>query len=345
MKFFNAIVCFMLYFLVSFDVQAKKGDDYLENIHAQIAIVQADLVDYVTTIMPTKGAENAEQVRLNSLKRLKSVKQSMSEIERYKSDSGLRDSVLKSILIYEQILRDDGDQLVDFESTAERAFDDMNVYLTLKISILSKLTQVVDQFYQAENQFIKRNNIQFDLAHSQKIKMNLEKIALVYDYYFDVYRIFFKSNVLETYLIMSVVSRKIDQIEYQRELLLTSAKRGLEKLEKMNAFQDDSTLVKMCVRVLKYYKEEAESEFPSLHDYCLAEKEFNAKEKEFLGKGENYSLEELEKFDSAKSDFKILTDEFFITIERTNLFRVDRLTDWEEAGTEFLLNYLPKNFN
>ncbi len=326
-------------------MHAKGEAEHLEKIHAQIKILQADIMDYCFTMMPTKGAVSAEKLRLNIISRIKTVKQVLEEVKPHKSQPQFRDSVIKTIQGYEQLLQKECLQLIAFESTAERAFDDMNTYLNLKMTILRNLSAVFNQLYHAESQFAEKNNLQIDLVYAIKNKEALLKTDQVYTYYFDVFRIFFQSSILETYLIMSVVGRKIDQLEYHRSLLIAAAKRGREKLAKTASFHTDSSLVIKCDRLLKFYIEEAESEFPTLINYCIEEANFKMNEKMFLAKGENYSPDELTAFNLIKRDFELLTSNYDVTIERTNLFRVDRLTDWEEKAAEFLANYLPKNFN
>lgn len=340
---FLCSVIFALFVMQSSFSRAAKADDYFHQFYPSISKVEHLMVDYVHQILPEYGGVNAEISRINLYQLLDSLSNEWAGVKSFKKGDTFKDSVYSALIVARDRVRDIGGELMDLESSAYKTTEGMDAYLDGKKSLSTQLVTSIEKMNAAMERFAKKFELEQDISALNEQMQKLNEFKAVYFNYYCFYSVFFDANVKEGNLIAWIVNGNITQAEKGNVLLLNAVKNGLARLNELFDYRDDKLLKVACEQLLSFYKYEAKEEFPSIIAYGVLAKEFNAFELSYLAKpladrGEN----ETKTYLLRKEEFEKASEIYEITIERTNLFRTDRLTVWQDASQDFLVKYLPR---
>src|SRR5581483_3985140 len=121
--------------------------------------------------------------------------------------------------------------------------------------------------------FAKNHNVNL-VKTSDKVNDKLNQAGKVYEYYNEIYLIFFKSSKQETYIVDAMNKNDVNAIQQNKNTLATYAPAGLTQLDTVKSFKDDNSLKLACKQMLEFYKQEANDKIPVVVDFYLKKENF-----------------------------------------------------------------------
>lgn len=341
-------IYFRLIFILTFFSQshvslANKAVDYFQHFQPSLKSVDHVLTTYIRQLLPEYGVSHTEGLREEAIKMLDTISVNCSTHGAFKRNHAFKDSIVSVLETAKQTLKVEGAELMLIESYAHKTVEEMERYIRAKDQIAKRLANCIRQLIEIQETFLKKYEIVVDLSDMKQGLKNTEEHLTLHAHYNLYYLLFFDGNVKENYMITAIVSQQIKKLESLNQLLLIAAKKSLKKLTDLDTYRDDPKLKKACEKILQFYLYEAKEEFPSVIAYFKLAKEFKLFEEQFLAKNDSdITEEERTTYQYLKTSFEKAAVSYDYTIERTNLFRTDRLTVWQEATADFFATYLPR---
>ncbi len=341
-------IYFRLIFILAFFSQscvslANKADDYFQQFQPSMKSVDHVLTTYIRQLLPEYGISRTETLREEAINMLDTISYNCSTYGAFKRNDAFKDSIVSLLERAKRTLKVEGAELMLIESYAHKTVEEMERYIRGKDQVAKQLAKCIRQLIEIQETFLQKYEIEVDLSEMKQGLKKTEEHLAVHAHYNLYYLLYFDGNVKENYMITAIVSQQIKKLESLNQLLLIAAKKSLKKLTNRDTFQDDTKLKKACEQILQFYLYEAKEEFPSVIAYFELAKEFNFFEEQFLAKNDSdITEEERTTYQNLKTSFEKATVSYNFTIERTNLFRTDRLTVWQEATADFFATYLPR---
>jgi hypothetical protein len=195
----------------------------------------------------------------------------------WKGDRSYKDSTVAYYKLMYSVFNEEFAKIVDMEDIAEQSYDAMEAYMLAKEKANEKLSLAAERQRFLQKEFAGKYNINIiegtsDLAEKSKIADALM------EHYSEVYLIFFKAFKQEAYLMEALDKKNVTALEQNKNALATIAEEGLQKLKKLNGYNNDASIIIACRQALQFYKEEAgKMDFAS--DFILQNEAFEKMKK------------------------------------------------------------------
>jgi len=229
------------------------------------------------------------------------------------------------------------------EDVDEQSYDFMEAYMLAKEKANEKLKAAGDDMDKAEHEFAEENNINLVDPEKTKISENLRVSNLVYDHYNEVYLIFFKSYKQEAYMWEAINKEDQSAIEQNRKALISTTTEGIGKLKKVVAYNSDPALITSCVKILEFWKAEAEKDIPIAQDFYLQKESFNKIKTNVENKAEKDRTEaDINEYNNAVSTYNEALKKLTPVFERLNSDRGKYLDTWNSDVNKYIDKHVPK---
>ena len=250
-----------------------------------------------------KSARKVEKRRLELLEQIKLSEQNIRKLKPFNGNHQLRDSIAKSLRVYQIILKEEYGKIVNMEEIAEQSYDAMEAYLLAKEKAGDHMDAVGDAAEREFIEFAKENSIKIAEGKS-KVGEKLKAAGEVNRYQNQIYLLFFKSYRNELNIMQALEKGDINAVEQNRNALLASTSEDLSKLGPLQGFKGDASTKNTCQQLLNYYKTEATTKIPELVDFQLTKEKFEKTKTAFESKKTNErTREEVDAFNKAVADF------------------------------------------
>lgn len=299
-------LCILFLFVLTVKLataQQQSAGDYLSYINNEQGRISNDLMQYISAANHGKSARKVEKRRLELLEQIKLSEQNIKKLKPFNGNHQLRDSIAKSLRVYQIILKEEYGKIVNMEEIAEQSYDDMEAYLLAKEKAGDHMDAVGDAAEREFMEFAKENNIKIAQGTS-KVGEKLRAAGEVNRYQNQIYLLFFKSYRNELNIMQALEKGDINAVEQNRNALLASTADDLAKIGPINGFKGDASTKNTCQQLLNYYKAEAATKIPELVDFQLTKEKFEKAKTAFESKKPNErTREEVDAFNKAVADF------------------------------------------
>ena len=329
------ILCVML-FAFTKTIQAQQPVDHMSQLSTAFTDLKQDTWKYLRTITKGKSARASERKRESLIEEYKTQIAVVKSISPYNGDATLKDATLKYLNLSYTVLREDYDKIVDMEAVAEESYDAMEAYILANKRANEKLTAAGDELEEAEKDFAEKNNITLIEGEQDKKSEKISKAADMLDYYNEVYLIFFKVFKQEAYVLAAQQANDITSFEQNVNALKMEAEMALKKLDTLRKYNGSSALIISAKRVMNFYKDEAENEFPKVSDFYIKKDNFE-KSKEIMEskKKRDLTQEDVDNYNNAVEEYNQAAGSMNETNEEMNKSRSEMLDKWNESVEDF----------
>lgn len=229
---------------------------------------------YISAAAHSKRKRKIETLRLETVDNIVNCQNTIKSLSPYKGDNTLRQACLDYVQLCYKIFDDDYAHIVNMEEIAEQSYDEMQAYLLLQQATDDTLEMAISRMHNAEQAFAQKYNVNLvdektDLGEKMKQTDRLGK------YRDKVYLLFYKCNWEDGQLIEALNQNNATKAEQDRSALDKYAIEGLAVLDTLKPFDNDASLAIACRQALVFYKNEAETQIPTLTDFFLKEESFN----------------------------------------------------------------------
>jgi ribosomal 50S subunit-associated protein YjgA (DUF615 family) len=162
-------------------------------------------------------------------------------------------------------------------------------------------------------------------------------------YYNRIYLTFFKCNSNETYLLKALEKKDVNGIEQNKNALIKNCTDNLPKLDKIGAFEEDASLIKVAKDLLNFYKSEASDKVPILSEYLVKNDNFQKLKKEMDKKGSSSTQEDADKYNAAVKDINDTVNTYNKTTNDLNNSRNKLINEMNDAVESFMSKHIPRH--
>lgn len=332
-------LCLIIGLCVRPSLQAQSfahAGEYMTAIGEQYQDLMKDQWDYIKAVSRGKGARKIEKKRQQLLSTNRQVQQSIRRLPAYENDASLRDTAVTYLQLCYAVLDEDYGKIVDMEAIAEDSYDLMEAYLAAKAEASDKLDEAGDRLDAQEETFAANHNVNLLEGEKSKLSLRLEQAGKVYDYYNRVYLIFFKSYKQELYMMAAVEEGNVSSLLQNQNTLAKYAAEGLAKLDTMQAFEGDRSVIQACKNLLTFYAKEAEKDAPVLAEFFLKKETMENMKKAFEAKKpKQRTQKDVDQYNQSVEDFNNAVNSFNETNQRLNKERNDLIDDYNKTADKF----------
>ena len=342
MKKLTLLITGLVFFALTGSAQYPDASAYMEAITKEYRSIQEDMWDYTNAASHGKSAKTVEQKRSALVKTTYAAKGKVSRMPDYEGNTMYRDSVVAFLDIYYLVLKEDYANIVDMEEIAEQSYDLMEAYMMAKEGANDKLSQASNMLSSEQEKFAKEFTIELVDAEDDLSK-KMEIADQVYDYYNEIYLIFFKSYIQDVYLTAAISKGDVSAIEQNKSALAATCEEGLGKLKMIRSFNGDMSVVQACQEMLKFYQEEADQKIKDITNYFLKAENFETIKKSFDQKKEkDRTQEDIDRYNGAVNESNEAGQKYNETTAYLNKERANKLDNWNRSVSKFTDKHVPK---
>lgn len=336
------ISIFLILPLLSIAQEYSNASQYMDALSGKYEKIKYDTWSYTRAVAHNKAGRKIEKKRIELLNTISNSKREIIKMKDFDEDQSYKDSVVHYLDMNYDILNNDYAKIVDMEAIAEQSYDLMEAYIKAQQLADEKLKLAGNNLIKGQQEFAANHGITL-LEQKDETIAKLEQAGEVYNYYNEVYLIFFKCYKQEAYLLEAYSRADISAMEQNKNQLLSFSKEGLQRLKTIKGFKGDNSLNDIAKEVLSFYVNESEVESPKQIDFYLKKETFENVKKAFDSKTEKTKTQkDVDRYNSSLKAYNegITTFNKINTVlneERVNLFN-----KWSESAQKFTSRHIQR---
>jgi len=329
--------------MLAISFQASFGQDvieYLTPISDEYKKVSKATWDYTRASSHSSSFRKIESKRKKLLKITKSAAATVKAMNGFNGNTAYRDSTVSYLNISYNVINDDYAKLMDLEEVKEQSYDGMEAYMMAEQIANDKLDSANAVVNREQVRFCKENNVTLQEDNSELSK-KMQKAGEVYKYYNEIYLIFFKANVQETYLMEAINANDVAAMGQIKNTLAQYAKEGLAKMKAIKGFKGDNSVVTITKQMLTFYQKEAENDVQMYIDQNLRTEKFQ-KTVKAMEKKKNRTQKDVDEYNAEVNAHNKANNEYNKTNEKLNTKRTALINSWNKKTKGFIDKHVPK---
>lgn len=321
---------------------AQDAGTYMDVFSVEYRKIQQDMWDYTSSVSHGKSARKVEKRRMELIQTSNAALQKAKSQKGFDNSTRYRDSVAEYFKIVNLVLKEDYAKIVDMEAVAEESYDAMEAYMLARERANDKLEEAGEMVEREQKKFAEDNHINL-ISAQDNLDKKMSVASEVYKTYNEIYLIFFKSFKQEVYLTDAINRKDVNAIEQNRTALLATAKEGLAKLDKVDPYKGDKSMIDATKKLLNFYIQEAESEIPNMLDYFLKAENFDKVKKNFDAIPEKKRTQsDVNEYNKAVKDMNDSMNGFNKSNQVINKQRGSLIDNWNNTAQNFTDKHVPK---
>jgi hypothetical protein len=322
--------------------QAQEGPvDHMNYFNDLEENLSKKYLSYMSEVAHGNRARKMEKRRTELLNSVSQAIYEGGKARPYKGDISLREAYKTYWTVLLSIFKEDYHKIVDMEEVAEQSYDGMEAYLLTQEKAKEKLNEAYTKVPKAYEAFALKHDVQLNEGQSTKLSQRLDQAGKVNSYINKVYLLFFKSNVQEGLMFKAMQSNDVNGMEQSKSSLAKFSAEGLARLDTLQAFKGDGSLITACRKVLEFQKNEADNA-SFLTDFHLKKEAFEKTKKSFDSKlAKNRTQDDIDAYNKAVNDYNKAVKDYNKTSEDLNGGREKVLNNWDVTRKRFMDLHVP----
>jgi hypothetical protein len=335
------LLSILFFFSGRLDAQSfETAVDYMDYISKANSTLTQKYLTYLSAVSHGKSARKVEKRRVEVVNAISDMRYNIVGMPPFKGDRTLKDTTVSYLKILNYIFNDQYGKIVNMEEIAEQSYDAMEAYMLAKEKAQEKLEEASKKQQETQRQFAAKNNVRL-IDTETELETKMKTANQVMKHADEVYLIFFKCNKQEVYLIDAMNRKNLVSIEQNNSTLQKFAEEGLEKLKKINGYNNDPSLVLACTELMNFYKMEADKG-SSLSDFYLKEENFTKLKKQFDSKpASKRTQQDIDQYNKEVNELNQAMQAFNKANTEMNKTRSAAINNWEKAYKKYMDNYIP----
>lgn len=204
------------------------------------------------------------------------------------------------------------------------------------------MQEAQETYETSQRDYAARNNINLiesetDLGRKMKISNE------VFEHKNEVYLVFFKSNIQERFMISALSTSDLSAIQQSANALQMFAEEGLQALDTITLYKEDTSVIKATKKALEFYLNETKNEIPKLLEFFLLNEKFNAIKNAIDKKAaKDRTKKDIDQYNAMVKQMNKAVGDFNKANEQLNKERTKIINQWNEASSKFLSRHIPK---
>lgn len=314
----------------------QSAGDHLSELNSVFSDLKKDTWKYLKSVTRGKSANKVEKTRAKLLETYVEQKRYVKGVRPYNDDNSLKDAMSQYLDLSYKVLKEDFDAILDMEAIAEQSYDAMEAYILANEKANDKLEDAADELEAVVNSYAANNNINLVKDEGDKTAEKIERASRALGYYNDVYLIFFRVYMQEKNVLDAHTQSDLNALEQNNNALKSIAEEQLQKLDTMSTFEGDASLIGAARKIIRYYKLEAERDFPKYIDFYVKKDNYDKAQKIMDSKKKKDMTEEdVNTYNKAVEEYNKAVNDYNAVIEKMNENRSDQLESWNESVEKY----------
>jgi len=253
----------------------KTPVDYLSYIGKEQDLIAKSTWKYTKAVAHSKSARRIDNTRKQLITSIQNASKKINAIkDGYKGDQEFKNQILDYLSFVEKNIKEEYDKIIDMQEVAEQSYDLMEAYILTRDLVNEKLDAEQEKVVSAQKSFALKYNINIT-EDTSELSKKMQKSNEVFKYRTELYLIFFKTYVTDSYLSIAIENKDLAAIEQNKNALIQYANEGLEKIKAIKAYNNDSSILNTTKKALEYYKKEGEEFAPIVTNFLMFNDKFD----------------------------------------------------------------------
>jgi hypothetical protein len=342
----NRLLIIAPFLLLSVTLWAGSGQespvDHMSALNALEENLQEKYLSYMSEVAHGRRARKMEKRRTELLNSINEAIRESEKLRPYKGDASLREAFKEYWVVLLTIFKEDYHKIVDMEEVAERSYDAMEQYLLIQEEAGKKLHEAHAKVSPAYEKFAASHNVKLVEGQSSKLSKRLGQAGQVNSYMNMIFLIFFKSNVQEQSMLEALKKNDINGVEQSKNSLLKFSTEGLDRLDTLDSYKGDGSLITACRKILDFHNDEAENKATYMTDFLMKKDEFDKIRKAFESKPTNNRTQtDIDAFNKSIDGYNRAVNDFNKTSGGLDNTREKVMNNWEVTRKRFMDQHVP----
>jgi len=336
------VLCCVVGFQLTTAQNFKKANEYLSFIGEENQKISKSSWNYTKSVAHSKSPRKIEGDRKRLLKSIERAMQKIKNATPFEGEDAYQKTVLDYMDLRMSILKNDYAKIVDMKEVAEQSYDFMEAYILAQKLADERMQEAQETYENAQKDYAARNNIRLiesetDLGRKMKISNE------VFEHKNEVYLVFFKSNIQERFMLNALASNDISAIQQNANALQTFAEEGIQALDTITLYKDDTSVIKATKIALEFYLNETKNEIPKMLEFFLLNEKFTAIKNAIDKKAQkDRTKKDIDQYNAMANEMNKAVVDFNKANEQLNKERTKIINQWNEASAKFLSRHIPK---
>lgn len=336
------IICFSITTNLLFSQTFSSAGEYMSAIGASHEQITNDFWSYTKASAHSKSLRKIERKRNELINTIQSAKIAVKKLPGFSGDFSYRDAVANYLDYKYKILTEDYANLVDLEEIAEESFDAMEAYIKAKEAAEEKGTLAFGELVLAQTNFAESNGVTLISGESSKKEKKLKIAGEVNSYYNDIYLLFFKAFVQDTYISTAIQNNDINGIEQNNETMKTIVEENLAAIDTIPRYNSDATLKLATIKALQFYKRQTTNVTPKMTDFLLKKEKFERLDGIIKSKKQkDLTKEEIDAFNKAVNEYNASISSINQIMQKNDQEKAKMLDFWNKTVSAFFNKMVP----
>ncbi|MBL4585799.1 MAG: hypothetical protein JKX84_01880 [Flavobacteriales bacterium] len=318
------------------NAQSNKAVDHMQEVNTPFVEMKTEIWQYLKAITTGKSARKVEKKRKKLLDQLRSAAKTMRSMKGFEGDVTLKESAMKYLDLSSTVLNEEYSKILDMEAISEQSYDNMEAYLLAKEKASEKLEAANGVFQDSYEAFASKNNVTIQDAKEDELTKKIRNANEALKYYNNVYLLFFKVYKQEMYVLDALGRNDVSGLQQNINSFKNFSKEGLVRLDTISAFKGSNALIVAAKYIIKFYKAEADKDFPKMVEFYLDQDKMNKMQKDMEGMRDSERTQEfVDRYNKASQSFNEAVAKFNQDNNNLNNKRAEYLNKWNMAVSKF----------
>jgi hypothetical protein len=339
-KFLLPAVLFILVGVTAKAQNFQNAGEYISYINKTNESLSVKYLTYLSAVSHGKSARKVEKKRQEVVNSISEARVTIAGMPSFKGDRTVKDTSIAYIKILYNVFNEDYGKIVNMEEIAEQSYDAMEAYLLAQEKAQEKLEQASEKQQQVVRRFAAAHNVNLIETESD-ISTKMKVADKVENHYHEVYLVFFKCYKQEAYLLDAAQKKNLLSIEQNLNSLQKFIDEGNQKLDTMNGYNNDASLIQAGRQSLEFYKMEA-GKGTTITDFFLKQENFTKTKKLFDSKpAARRTQQDVDQYNKAVNDINGAVNTYNSLNQDLDKQRQKMLDNWNNTVKHYLDTYVP----
>lgn len=320
----------------------SSSKEYLGFILEKESLVAEDMWTYIRTSAHSNSENKIQRKKNELIKTIKDASREIALMPPFEGDASLRDSMVLFFNRSVDLLNGDYAEVEELEAKSNSSYYAMKEYLEAQSKANKKDLAANEKVLLQVNQFADDNGIKLATSNS-KLSANLKISNVVYDYYNEIYLIFFRGYINETFINDAINKNDTVALKINIDSLTTAYTVGELEIKSKKGYNGDYTLKNACLKAISHYKKEATLYLPEILNFYRVETELDLVKKNYESIPKNdVTQDDINKYNFTISKYNTAAEEYNKTIDLIGKAQQSNANNWSKAVDKFLNTNIPK---
>ena len=335
----------LLVLLIQFSTIAqefKTPVEYLTYIGKEQDLIAKSTWKYTKAVAHSKSARRIDNTRKQLVASIQNASKKIEAVkDGYKGDQEFKNQILDYLNIVEKNINEEYSKIIDMQEVAEQSYDLMEAYILTRDLVNERLDAEQEKIVNAQKSFALKYNINLT-EDTSELGKKMQKSNEVFKYRTELYLIFFKVYVTDSYLSTAIEKKDLQAIEQNKNALIQYADEGLEKIKAIKYYNNDSSILNATKKTLEYFKKEGEDYAPKVSNFIMFNDKFENARKSLESKKQKDRTEE--EVNNYNTMVKQINNEINSYNKENNANFQDKnkaINNWNTVADNFVSKHVP----